>query len=228
MTGQEMRDEVKNQLRNNSIDSLADGWLYDAALALTTRYLFRLLISRDVAQLAANDPDAELATDFHSPLVFFIPAEDRVLYPVNEVELATCYPKYRETQGTVQYYYLNGRNFSAWQVPPAVTYVGYSYIRRPVRPSDSLDVEYPDLPLEWHQVNCLRAIIRGAKYMGDTDILEMAKAEERELIRELKPTVYQRPDVHHILRSFNPRMGRSTPQLGTATGWRLVGGEWIP
>lgn len=227
MTGQEMKDEVKRQLRNNSLETEADIWIYDSILALATRYVFRLLISRNTATTVSNTPDIELDTNFHNPLVFFIPSENRKLEPVDEIELATCYPKYRSTQGTIQGYYLSGRTLSLWQVPASVLDIGYTYIRRPSKLAFHLSGEYPDLPTEWHQVACLRAIIKGAKYMGDTDVLQMAKVEERELVSELKPTIYQRPDVHHILRSHNPRMAGYNSRLGDAKGWKLVNGQWV-
>lgn len=209
MTGQEMINEVENQLRNDNIESLIQGWLTDAVDALASRYLFRTLISRNSKTTTATQPDITLDDNFYLPLLFLIPNEDRKLEPVSEAELATCYPKYRTTTGTIQDYYLNGKTLSLFYVPASTgTIITYAFIKQPAKPKDGLATEYIDLPREWHQIICLRAIRKGAKYMGDIDILSMATGEEKDLLRELKPTLYQRPDIRHVLKSFNNLSGR--------------------
>src|SRR5437899_1444286 len=147
-THQEMLDIISNEIGNVSINSKITNWLNMVILDLASKYVFGTLHKYDSKTTSLGIPDIVLADDFYWLKTIGIPSQTRKLYPEDEQRISEGFPQYRSLQGTVSYYYLNGKNLGLWQVPSGAFAVEYSYQRRPIKLINPDDI--CELPSEWH------------------------------------------------------------------------------
>src|SRR6185436_18785612 len=109
-THQEMIDIVANEIGNVNISSTITNWLNMVIIDLASKYVFGTLHMYDTKDTSLGIPDVALADDFYWLKTIAIPSQMRKLYPEDEQRISEGYPQYRTLQGTISYYYLNGKN----------------------------------------------------------------------------------------------------------------------
>ncbi len=210
-TLQEMIDIVANNIRNKSISIDITNWLNIAIIDLASKYSFGTLHKYDLKNTSLGIPDVILADDFYWLKTVGIPSQNRKLYPEDEQRIAEGFPQYRSLQGTVSYYYLNGKNLGLWQVPSGSFAVEYSYQSHPIKLINPADLS--DLPPEWHTLVIQKAITKGYSQEGNDSGFSISLQMEARLLRELQLSAYRRPDETLILSGPNARGRVPRPKL---------------
>jgi hypothetical protein len=208
----EMLDEVRNILRNKNIDTDITRWINLAILYYAGRYAFPGFEVESSFTTTSNTRTYGLNTDMQWLRTVVDPANNRPLYPENEIRLSRTDPRYKTLQGTVVAYTLSGLTLNLYRVPSGTFTYLYSYQRRPLRLTSLADV--CDLPAEWHPLITLEAAKRGLRREGRFDEIGEIKADIKDMEHELKKTVYNRPDDHRVLSGPQEYgMSRPWPQL---------------
>ena len=210
-TLQEMLDIVSNEVGNKSISSDITNWLNMSIIDLASKYVFGTLHMYDSKNTSVGVPDITLADDFYWLKTIAIPLQMRKLYPEDEQRISEGYPQYRTLQGTVSYYYLNGKNLGLWQVPSGVFAIEYSYQRRPIKlvsPDDTCD-----LPPEWQTLLIQKAITKAYSQEGNSEGFGISMQLEAKLFKELQISAYRRPDETFIYSGKDVRNRIPRPRL---------------
>ena len=210
-THQEMLDIIASELGNVSINSRITSWLNMVIIDLASKYVFGNLHKYDSKTTSIGIPDLILADDFYWLKTIAIPTQFRKLYSEDEQRISEGFPQYRTLQGTVSYYYLNGKILGLWQVPSGGFAVDYSYQRRPVKLVNPTDI--CDLPSEWHTLVIQKAITKGYSQEGNESGFAISLQLEARLFKELQISVYRRPDETFVLGESSGRGRPPRPKL---------------
>lgn len=213
-----MVDQVTDELRNTKIESKILRWLNLATIRVASQYVFGHLHKYYTKSITGNNPDVVLDSDFLWLKSAILEADNKTLVPRDESELKFRYPKYRTQTGTVDNYYLNGKILSTFMVSPINKTLSGAYQRRPVKITLSVDCDLPD---EWHELICIRAIKMGYRY-DRKDIPVSLIEEERMCLRSVEPGIQKRPDELLIMginatpvgKPGRPRFPSNYPKIG--------------
>jgi hypothetical protein len=220
MTGNGMLSTVSSELRvGNKRDTQILDWLETAVTSLGDMYEFSSLNRYAAKPTTGGVPDIQLADDFHWAKSFRIPVRRIVLTPIDELALSHDAPDYRTRTGTINWYYLNGKTLGLYLVPTGIDTIEYQYQKYP-DPIVATDVEYTDIPAEWH--NYLAQVALTAGYALDRNITaqQSSQAAEKSILRTLGASKYRRPDVNNVFsgpddlrssRLARPRIPRNIP-----------------
>lgn len=207
MTGQELFDQVEDELRNISIEAKINRWIKNAAEEIANTYVFGTLHTRGSKTTTDGNPDINLDSDFMWLKTIQIPAEQRKLEPEDEVILAELHPDYRVREGTVTSYYLNGNILGLYMVPSSVVTITYAYQRQPDPIDSYLDTQYTEFPTAWHPYIAQRAITNGYQYDRNSDGVLKSEAQEGKLLKTLRANIYRRLDSSTVM-GVRSRTGR--------------------
>jgi hypothetical protein len=210
-THQEMLDIISSEIGNVNINSKITNWLNMVIIDLASKYVFGTLHMYDSKVTSLGIPDIALADDFYWLKTIAIPSQMRKLYPEDEQRISEGYPQYRTLQGTISYYYLNGKNLGLWQVPSGAITIEYSYQRRPVKLAGLDDV--CELPPEWHTLVIQKAITKAYSQEGNDSGFGISMQLEAKLFKELQVSAYRRPDETFIYSGKDVRNRIPRPRL---------------
>lgn len=199
MTHQEMLDQVSDELRNKTVYDKITRWLNISSIELATQFVFGHLHTYGSVSTVASTPDVTLASNFLWPKSFQIPATQTKLSPKDEQEISEEHPDYRTLEGSVDYYYLNGITLGLFMVPTGVEIITYSYQRKPQTLTYPTIYYNSDLPEEWHELICQKAITKGYAYEGNSEGIVRSQNQETRLLIRLGASAYKRPDESLIL-----------------------------
>jgi len=213
MNHQDMINQVSDELRNTSIQEKITRWLNLAIVDLATTYVFTSLHNYSFTVTTPGIPDINLDADFLWIKTVQMPDQDRKLWPEDEQRLSESDPKYRTQIGTpTHYYFSKPTQISLYQVPGGTAEsVTWSYQKRPIQLSTLTDTS--DLPEEWHNLICQKAITAGLRYeKNDSDYGKSIQAEQI-LLRSLGTMIYRRTDVTAVLGGSTTRRKPARPKL---------------
>lgn len=212
LTHSNMIEEVGDQLRNKNVDTLITRWLNMTIFNLAARFNFSFLNSSDsfiTADSVRNYPLNQSLLWLQNMWMPGGPAI-RPIEPIGERELMIMDPYFNTNKGyPVKYVYKN-RSVDLWRVPDQVYTILYTFYRRPMALVGLDDVS--DFPYEWHPVIIQGAIVRGFKYEKNDQYLP-AVQEYQGMVKELKPTIYRRPDQRNILGTAPMVFREARPSL---------------
>lgn len=196
-TLKQMQDHVATIIRNTGIATTITGWLNLALINICSKFMFGHLHAYDTRTTENGNPDITLPADYHWLKLIQIPAQNKILFPKDEVWCQAQSPTYRTQKGSIDHYYLNGRRLSLFQVPSGIVTISFSFQRRPVKMVSSTDV--CDLPEEWHEYVMQKAITIGYEAEGNTEGVARSMAAERTIKKEIGATAYNRPDYPVVM-----------------------------
>jgi hypothetical protein len=193
----EMIEEVRDQIRDTKKDTQILRWLNMTSLQLASRFQIPGFSSIGNFPTVVSTQIYSLAVDFHWLKRAWIPSATggiRTLYPVDEKLLISMAPDWNTITGTVTNYLLDGLNLSLWKIPASIQTIYYSYIRRPKVLLISNLTDVSDFPADFHPIIVQGALVRGFK-MEKNEQFSSAFAEYKDMLNEIKKTIYVRPDM---------------------------------
>lgn len=211
LTLQEMIDTVAGQIRNSTISTEITGWLNEEIISIGSRFRFNELITADTLTTIIGQRNYLLPANFRYLITIYNPTIRKTMEPVGEQELSFINPYYRTQPGQVTNYILQGRSITFYRVPQSVITIPFTYQRRPMKLVGLSDVS--DLPPEWMELVMKKAEIRGCAHEERNDQRVQATAEYAMLLKELKKTIYNRPDLFNGFTNYPGRSSRPWPIL---------------
>lgn len=210
MSHQDMINEVRDQCRNNTVDSKITRWINMAIITLSSKFIFPHLHTLSSFETIANTRNYSLPVDLLWAKGFWVPSEKRMLLPADTRTLALYNAGFLSETGQVTNYILNGRSIDLYKVPSAngLT-ITYAYQRRPLTLVSLLD--NCDFPYEWHPLIVQFALIRAFKYEKNMEDARDAYLEYKDMLAELKKTLHTRPDWHYVMNEPKENNPNSSP-----------------
>lgn len=191
MSHEELISEVADALGNDNIQEKITRWLNSTIDKLSARYLFEELHAEKDLSTVASTRTYALDAEFKFLKLVWIPGDRRIIYPINEGILAEMDASFSTGTGSIIRYVLHGKNISFYRVPDGVKAIKYTMQKRGAILSELTD--YPDLPIEWHEVIAQGAIVRGFQ-SEDSNQYANALIAYKDAIKEAKKSSDYRPD----------------------------------
>lgn len=197
---QEMWDQIAEEARNSG-DTTFNGrmtrWINMSQIFLAQNYVFEDLKRYATVNTAIGAPDVILQSDFLWAFQFVIPTQNRRIYPEAEDQLSYITPKYRTMQGTITHYYLSGgHKIGLYHVPAEIVSIEYPYQKRPTKFTGSNpSTETSELPEEWHEMICLKALEKAYRYEGNGEAHARNQVDQLNMLKSLSANRYRRPDL---------------------------------